>query len=204
MELNELKRLQKNADVTNCTLLANGVANFISYHVFHKGEHSLYVDENDNKYFYKNQYGTYELYVERWIQTKDEGLLTMFFYFTPDDKHTYTLQAFRDADYNWSIKSIDVLELQEESIKSGLECTYDTVTVIFNNPNSITVRKGSKEKKIAVSVDKKERCKVLKTKVKAKDGATGLFAFLDQIAEQSKIETSPLHVTYFKALLELL
>lgn len=105
------------------------------------------------------------------------------FQYTPDDIHVYNLSCNPQTQILGNPESS---ELELDEITAGMSCTYSGITLIYNGKGSVTIQANGKTKEMKVEDDPKYTYKFLKTKIKAKDGAEGLYSFMECIAENKK------------------
>ena len=114
---------------------------------------------------------------------------TVDFVYTPDDLHIYCFSLSKDSKY---ISRPEPWRLNKSQITSGMSCTYNDVTLTYIDHEHIDIKCNGFAKTMKVQEDNKNTYKFLKTKIKAFDGAEGLFIFFEKIAENSKVENFPL------------
>lgn len=107
----------------------------------------------------------------------------LIFQYTPDNLHVYEISCNPQTKILGNPES-NALEF--EDIKEGMSCTYAGITLIYNGKGSVTIQSNGKTKEMTVEDDPKYAYKLLKTKIKAKNGAEGLYSFMEQIAENKK------------------
>lgn len=127
---------------------------------------------------------------------------TSVFAFTPDDVHIYEFEvrgekALRPDEKR--ISNVDIKSLDLSAIKHGMKCTYNNNTITYISENEIDVNGN---------IVKVDACcdysyKLMKTKIKAVDGAKGIFRFLENIAERGKFEKYPLFYQSFNQIIEM-
>lgn len=114
----------------------------------------------------------------------------LVFAFTPDNIHEYQIDVRGDKNSRPDEKRIcnyDIQQIAFSRIKHGMKCSYNNCTIELINDEHISIN----GKIITVEKDYNYAYKLMKSKIKAVDGAKGLFAFLDEIAENGKIEKFP-------------
>lgn len=113
----------------------------------------------------------------------------LMFAYTPDGKHPYEIEVNTDTN-------IILLERKGtpiEFIEPGDKAEYDGNTIELVNYKTIKVNGNY----IPVIDDPAYVYKLMKGKIKARDGAIGLFHFLDGIAEERKNGGIPLFSAAF-------
>ena len=108
----------------------------------------------------------------------------LFFAYTPDGKHPYEIIAN-------TCTNIILLERRGtpiEFIEPGDKAEYGGNTIEFVNDETVKVNGNV----VPVIKDYCYVYKLIKNKIKAIDGARGLFHFLDRIAEEGKFITYPI------------
>lgn len=100
-------------------------------------------------------------------------------------------------------KYIEVLPLDVEQIKVGMKCTYQDISIEYPCEERLVIYKDFGNRLISQIVKVKESDEVVvniesKTLIKGINGSEGIFAFFDQIAEQSKFEPYPTYCGWFR------
>lgn len=114
----------------------------------------------------------------------------LVFAFTPDNIHEYQFDVRGDKNSRPNEKRIcnyDIKQIDFSRIKHGMKCSYNNHTIELINDEYISIN----GKIITVEKDYNYTYKLMKSKIKANAGAKGLFAFLDEIAENGKITNFP-------------
>lgn len=190
--------LEKGVDISKMRLLTED-------HTY-KPSHSLLREYNvyqaGNKYYLTDGTDSYELYLTRQYFIDNEvnhHKKEMYFIYTPDNKHIYRVDLFKNDFYDWSISNIEARELpaNESYIKPGDSCEYNGIKLSFNNAESISIEKNGVIKTLKVKEDQGYTYRFRKTMVYSTYGAYSIFAFMENIAEQAKINNRPFwHSSY--------
>ena len=191
--LNELKSLARNVDLSDkdyelitksCENILRGV-NF-NYSVYCK----------DNKYYINTADGGFEMKLLRTYKIDNEAnrhKTEMIFEFTPDLFHIWRVEIFKNDIYDWNIGGIEALSLpaNEDFIHCGDFAEYNGIKLQFDAEDHITISKADKSFSMKVKEDDDKVYGFRKRLVYAKHGAYGLFSFMENIAEQAKINRVP-------------
>ena len=114
------------------------------------------------------------------------------FSYTPDDLHRYRVDSrFPEIP--------TVLRLEENRINPGMSCSYHGNEFQYMGDGCLLLNGVALP---PVVPDVEFGFKLTKNKILAIGGAKGLFAFLDQIAEQAKHDPHPLFCTCLEALVK--
>lgn len=126
--------------------------------------------ENGKYYFHQMQNGNVIKCFEIALSWVPFGEFYVFNY-TPDDLHIYEIDSRQPA-------KIEIKNLDENLINVGMKCEYEGMTVEYESENSLKIN----GKSIQVVSDSEYVFKLLKRKIRARDGAKGLYRFLENIA----------------------
>lgn len=138
------------------------------------------VEQGGRYFFHQMQDGEVTACFEIAESWKPWGGVTVFAY-TPDDLHIYEVDTYNPSVHN-------VRQLDSALVKPGMSCSYGGRTVELLDLSHICMNGVS----IQVESNSDYVFKLMKSKIKANGGARGLYCFLDQIAERSKVEKFPL------------
>ena len=130
----------------------------------------LFDDVSGKYYYHQMQHGNVIKCFEIALSWKPWGEFYIFNY-TPDDLHIYEVDS-RNPE------KITIKELEEDSIRAGMKCEYDGMTVEYESENSLKFN----GKSVPVIHDSEFVYRLLKTKIRANGGAKGLYRFLENIA----------------------
>lgn len=112
------------------------------------------------------------------------GKTVNVFAFTPDDLHIYEFDTRKNKDARVDgISLVTAKRLYLSQIFPGMSCSVDDVKIVFEDENHISVN----SKPVKVVKDNAYIFKLQKTQIKANDGARGLFRYLENIAENKKL-----------------
>jgi hypothetical protein len=134
---------------------------------------------DDNYYLFEKNKPCRPLHLASTYTWKGE-ITSLNFQYTPDDLHVYHVSCNPQTHILGNPES-RALEL--EDITAGMSCNYAGITLTYNGKGSVTIQANGKTKEMKVEDDPKYTYKFLKTKIKAKNGAEGLFSFMEEIAE---------------------
>ena len=138
--------------------------------------------KRDDRYFFQKMKDgdVVECYELALSFTAFGGKILIFAY-TPDDKHVYQIDS-RFPQIR------EVLQLKSNQIHEGDSCSYDGHTLVYVDRDTVMMD-GIK---IQVTDDSEYVYKIqARRKLRAKDGARGLYIFMEHIAEEAKF-TRPL------------
>ena len=152
---------------------------------------SDYSDENKNiryrilksgeRYFYhKMRDGEVVECFEVALSWKPTGDILIFAY-TPDDRHVYEIDS-RNPSFR------DVFKLEKEQIHGGDSCEFRGHKLEYADENKLILDGVS----LFVEFCGEYVYNLMKRKIKAIDGARGLYIFLENIAEEGKANKYPL------------
>ena len=119
----------------------------------------------------------------------------MFFEYTPDDLHYYRLRIDPEKQFCYNPT---VSKLTPEQIIPGQSFTFKEMTVIYVQHDNLAFIKNGVYRVMPIEESGNSTWNILKTKIKSSQGAKGLFAELENIAETSKVENHTLH-NFFSA-----
>ena len=185
IKLEQLKTLEKNSNVELC------YCDYISDKQNEKENirtRILFDKKNEKYYFHKMQNGKVIECFEIALSWKPFENCMIFAY-TPDDIHIYEIDSRNPETYYHDVKKIGY----NQDI-TGMSCTYDDITIQYVNETELKIN----GKSISGAPATGFVYKLLKTKIKAEDGARGLFVFLENIAETSKIKLPLFNGVYDK------
>jgi len=189
----ELRTLARNVDISDlsyelitesCETILRGV-NF-NYSVYYK----------NNKYYINTADGAFEMKLisERKFDNEANHHKTeIIFEFTPDLFHIWRVELFKNDIYDWNISDIEAISLpaNEDFIHCGDFAEYNGIKLQFDAEDHITISKAGKSFSMKVKEDNDKVYGFRKRIVYAKHGAFGLFSFMENIAEQAKINRVP-------------
>lgn len=187
VKLEELKKLgkQSSVEIPYCEIVADVTDE--------EANERRRVLKNGERYFFHKMRGgevveCFEI-VLSWKPFPD----VLIFAYTPDNRHEYQIDVRKGNDGAFRIHSPDVIPLSTSVIEIGDRCEYGGHTVEIIAEDAIKFDGRT----LPVVSDSEYTYKLLKTKIRAQNGARGLFRFLDEIAERGKMEKYPLfHQAY--------
>lgn len=188
--LNELNGLERNADASDMELFTDACR------ITHGVNYPYSVYRRGDKFYIKTESGVFEMVLRNRHKVDNEVNLhkeTLRFEFTPDNKHIWSVELFKNDLYDWNISGIeaDHLPASDKYIQSGDTASYKGVTLTFNAEDSVTIGKDGKTFTMTVKEDNEKVYQFLKRTIRARHGAYGLFSFMENIAEQAKINKTP-------------
>lgn len=137
----------------------------------------LYDDQSGKYYYHQMQNGNVMKCFEIALSWKPFGDDRCYiFNYTPDNFHIYEVDSRQP-------EKVEILKLKSEQIQPGAECSYCGLTVKYESENSISFN----GKSIEIVPDSSYVFKLLKTKIRAMDGAKELYRFLENIATNGNI-----------------
>lgn len=125
----------------------------------------------------------------------------LVFAFTPDDIHEYEIEVRGNTNSRPDEKRIcnyDIKKIDFSRIKYGMKCNYNNITIELIDDDFISVNGNI----VKVERNAEYTYKLMKSKIKAISGAKGLFAFLDEIAENEKVGKFPVFEYVFNQIAE--
>ena len=186
VELEKLITLEKNpadVDIRYCEIIADVMDE-------EKNERARILREGaefPRYYYHKMRCGEVVDCFEIALSWKPLGKIYVFAY-TPDNRHEYEIDVRRGEDGVFRIGKPSVIPISTNVIEIGDRCEFRGHTVEIVAEDAINFDGRT----LPVVSDSGYTFKLLKTKIRAKDGARGLFRFLDEIAERGKFEKFPL------------
>ena len=188
--LEELKTLERNADVTGMTFFTDICRNT------HGFNHQYAVYQNGEQFYIRTPEGIFEMQLCNKSFVDNEINLhkhSWRFEFTPDNIHIWSVELFKNDLYDWHISDIEARQLPASVnyIHGGDTAIYNGVSLTFDAENQITISKADKTFSMKVKEDDDKVYGFLKRTVKARYGAYGLYSFMENIAEQAKINPIP-------------
>ena len=187
------------ADMSEAELFTPGVSHGV--HADDLRRYTVY-KQGDN-YYITDLVKVYPAYLRRYDKIDNEinqHKEEWSFEFTPDGKHIYRLDVFKNDSYpERSVESVETTKLpaNDDYIKPRDSCEYKGIKLTFNSADSVTIEKNGEKKTLKAVEDDKHVYSFRKRTVRAKCGAYGLFSFMESIAEQAKIERRPFwHCAY--------
>ena len=174
VEFETLKQLEKNSNVRldSCDYIADQSDEEENVRI-------RILQNYDGKYYYhKMQNGNILECFEiafNWEPFRDVKIFT----FTPDDIHIYEIDT--RSLFKFESKRLDL-----EQITPGLKCGFRGNTIEYIAENAIKINDNIV--KVEANPDYVYKC--LKTKIKAQNGAKGLYQFFDREAEAEKLNHS--------------
>lgn len=184
VKLEELKMLEKQSeiDVRKCSLIAER---------YYEGDMLTRIYSCDERYyFYQVKRGKGVKCFEIALSWRPFGNQYVFA-FTPDNLHIYEIDSTAPAYFN-------VKKLKENNVTTGMKCTYNGGEVEYISENELSIN----GRIVPVVRDSNYTYKLLKTKIRAQNGAMGLFIFLENIAEESKQHSYPLFSDSWNMIME--
>ena len=180
-----------NVDVMKLTVFAEGDDDGFYFN----NKLTAYTD-GDN-YFIKTENGIYYAELKGIREYSYNGTINkngyLEFY---DGLHLWTVNVFINAKYpKWTISSANPKEIPacEEWIKPGDMCKYRNIAITFIDGEHIKIAEGEREKIIECEHLDGYTVKMLKTKIKGKYGAYGIFQFCDHEAAEEQYRN---HATF--------
>lgn len=167
VKLEKLVTLEKqpSVEIRYCEIIADATDE-------RRNERARVLKDGERYFFHKMRDGEvvecFEIAVD-WKPSED----TIIFAYTPDDRHTYQI------DSRILLNAPNVITLKSSEVQAGDRCEYGGHTVEL--ADGAIIFDG---RKIRVDDIGGYTYRLLKTKILARDGAAGLFAFLDRIAEE--------------------
>lgn len=153
------------------------------------------VKDSDGRYFYHSMKDgevtdCFEIY-PHWKPVCNR----IMFVYTPDGRHP------REIEANLVSNRLFFREraIPMEELIAGDKAEYNGNTVEFVDDETVRFNGNA----VQVVVDHEYTYKLLKNKIRAIDGARGLFHFLDGIAEEGKFMAVPFFSTAFDAIAEM-
>lgn len=180
VELEKLKTLEKNPllDLQECRIIQQDTTD---------NGHTLYVLEKDGRYFYREEHNDKLLFCnEMVVDWLPFGGMYTVYAFTPDDLHVYQVETGRERLGHFTIQ-----KLNPALIQPGMKCSYYGNTLEYIDENHLSFDGHI----VRVDPDPEFTYKALETKIRATDGAKGLFRFLEQVAEEGKYCRCPFWCT---------
>lgn len=174
---------------------------------------SAWICKKDDKYFiveqWDNDYKVYEALEldDYWEQKKTRS----------DDAFVFSYDNIHKATYHTYGRMVDgkaehymeqyprIEELEPEQLKAGMRCTYNGVTMEYIDHENVHIEKDYGDHTVSRTMKVKEKDDFvydfkLKKSIGSTKGADSLFAFFDQIAQESRYEKYPLFSSAYKQL----
>lgn len=189
VKLEQLKTLEKNSNVElcYCDYIAdkqNKEENIRTRILFDK--------KSKKYYFHKMQNGNIIECFEIALSWKPFEYVLIFAY-TPDDIHIYEIDSRMPETSKHEVK-----KLKNNQVVTGMECMYKDVIIQYMNETELKIN----GKIFVVEPISGYVYKLLKTKIQAMGGAKEFFIFLENIAEESKLNL-PLFSNVYDRIKEL-
>lgn len=182
VKLEELRKLEKRSSVElrYCEIIADVTDE-------EKNERTRILKDGDRYFYHKMRCSEVVDCFEIALSWKPfDGVLV--FAYTPDNRHEYNIDVRRGDDGVFRICRPSVIPISTSVIEIGDRCEFRGHTVEIVAEDAINFDGRT----LPVVSDSEYTFKLLKTKIRAKDGARGLFQFLDEIAERGRFEKFPL------------
>lgn len=186
VKLEKLATLEKRSsvDIRCCEIIADATDE-------RRNERARILRDGERYFFHRMRGGEVVECFEIAVDWKPWNSVIIFAY-TPDDRHIYQI------DSRFPLDVPKVLRMDREVPHLGDTCVYSGHTVELSTDSIFF-----DGRKIKVEEDGEYTYAMRKTKILAKGGARGLFAFLDQIAEESKAgERFPVFSSTYQMLAE--
>ena len=136
-------------------------------------------------YFHQMQNGEITKCFEIALSWRPFGKVDIFC-FSPDDLHIYEIDSGAPDKFK-------VLRLTENLITPGMAAGYDGLTVEYAAEDELRLN----GKSVKVTPDSDYTYKLMKTKICASGGAKGLFCFLENCMETSRLEEPDIQIGKF-------
>lgn len=174
IKFENLKRLEKNAsvDLRYCNIIADETDEEENIRI-------RILRDNDNRYYYHKMQNGNVIECFEIAFSRETFCGVKIFTFTFDNLHEYEIDT-RNL-FKFESKKINL-----ERIIPGLKCDFRGSTIEYIAEDAIKINGNI----VKVEVNPEYVYKCLKTKIKARDGAKGLYAFIDKEAETEKLTYS--------------
>ena len=142
-----------------------------------------YILEKDGRFFYREDHeGELVCCYEIVVDWRPFGGKYTVYAFTPDDLHVYQVETGRKRIGNFNILQMDL-----DLIQPGMSCTYNGSILEYIDESHVSFD----GRKVSVEADTEYTYKIQKGKIKARNGARGLYRFFDLVAEEGKYKACP-------------
>lgn len=175
LKLSDLSSLEKETSVGihECNILAQRTS---------QGEIISTVGEKDGRFFLFGENERREIALEWDISEHKKR-----FYYTHDDLHIVSIDIDTETK---QIMPAEVQQMDTELLQPGMKCEYNGLAVTYMGEKSLLFETENLRKEIKIASSDEFIMQVKKTQINAINGSKGLFCFLEQVAEQKKIEPS--------------
>ena len=189
-KLSDLLNLEK-----NCNIHLAMVEFLIDEINEEKNTRRRIVKDSDGRYFYHSMKDgevtdCFEIFLH-WHPICNR----MIFAYTPDGRHPYEIEANLVSNRMFFRERA----IPMDDLIAGDKAEYNGNTVEFVDDETIKIN----GKIVSVERDTQYTYKLLKSKIRANNGARGLFHFLDGIAEEGKFTAFPFFSSAFDAIAEM-